>query len=79
MVAKQHPEDNSNDCLFMHIKSLCLSESISSALYRQLKLSYEFLNGKFKCTPDKFTAADKQIISELEYSSYYLLSAKSCT
>ena len=59
MVAKQHPEDNSNDCLFMHIKSLCLSESIPSALYRQLKLSYEFLNWKFKCTPEQFTAADK--------------------
>ena len=79
MVAKQHPEDNSNDCLFMHIKSLCFSESIPSALYRQLKLSYEFLNWKFKCTPEQFTAADKQIISELEYSSYHLVSAKSCT
>ena len=79
MVAKQHPEGNSNNCLLMHIKSLCLSESIPSALYRQLKLSYEFLNWKFKCTPEQFTAADKQIISELEYSSYHLLSAKSCT
>ena len=79
MVAKQYPKDNSKDCLFMYIKSLCLSESISSALYRQLKLSYEFLKWKFKCTPEHFTAADKQIISELEYSSYHLLSAKSCT
>ena len=56
-----------------------MSESIPSALYRQLKLSYEFLNWKFKCTPEQCTAVDKQIISELEYSSYHLESAKSCT
>ena len=79
MIAKQHPEDNSNDCLFMRIKSLGLFESIPSAFDRQLKLSYEFLNWKLKCTPEQFTAADKRIISELEYSSYHLLSAKSCT